>query len=218
MAKFEQQTVYPGIPQKVSLEFARDWARPRISEKRFNHVQGVAKTGRKLAKHAGVDPFLSELAGWLHDACKEVKAAELYKMAKDFGLKLDGFDESNGHLLHGPIAAEVVKRELQITHEPLLDAIRQHTMGEVDMTDLSKVAYLADCLEESRPRDFTDPIWTALGWRPGGKDEGVDLDKAMLVACDLGLQHLIESGKAIHLKTVVVRNWFLERANARRIK
>ena len=30
------------------------------------------------------------------------------------------------------------------------------------MSDISKIVFLADCLEESRPRDYTDPIWRAL--------------------------------------------------------
>jgi hypothetical protein len=61
-------------------------------------------------------------------------------------------------------------------------------------------------LEESRPKDFTDPIWNALKNNPNKK---ADLDAAMLVACDLSLEHLIKSGRVIHIKTVDVRNHFL---------
>lgn len=219
MGKAEKVAAYPGIPREISLDYARRWAKPRTSEKRFRHVEGVASTARILAKKCSpVDPFLAELSGWLHDACKEIKAAELFKMAKDFGLPLEGFDESNGHLLHGPVAAAVIRTELSITNESVLAAISEHTLGAVDMTDLSKVVYLADCLEESRPSDFTDPIWNALGWRPGAHDESgrteLDLNRAILVACDLGLQYLLEDGRPIHLKTVAVRNHFLSLVKA----
>ncbi|HEY9788504.1 MAG TPA: bis(5'-nucleosyl)-tetraphosphatase (symmetrical) YqeK, partial [Candidatus Obscuribacterales bacterium] len=193
-----------------SLDFARRWAEPRVSAKRFRHVEGVARVAREIAEKCNVDPFLAELSGWLHDACKEVKDKELVVMARSFGLRLHPIEEENGHLLHGPVAAQVVKNELGITHQPLLDAISEHTLGAVGMSELSKVSFLADCLEESRPRDFADPIWDALGWKGTKKGNRLDIDRAMLVACDMSLDHLLKSQRVIHPRTIEVRNWFLK--------
>lgn len=190
------------------MERARKWAEPRISHKRFRHVEGVAFTGKKLAKRvAGCDPFLAELACWLHDACKEEKDKQLVVLAKELGMQLDAIEEANGHLLHGPVAALVVKRELGVTNQELLDAIAEHTLGKVGMSELSQVVFLADCLEEGRPKDFTEPIWNALD----KNDKPANLDAAMLVACDLSLKSLLDSKKVIHPRTVQVRNYFLER-------
>lgn len=197
---------YKGIPEDLTLEAARKWAKPRVTEKRFRHIEGVAAVGKEIAQLAGEDAFLSELAGWLHDGCKEWKDKELVKVAQSYGLKLNDVERENGHLLHGPVAAFVARDELNIKHQDLLDAVAEHTLGKVGMTNLSKVVFLADCLEESRPKDFTDPIWNALKNNPNKK---ADLDAAMLVACDLSLEHLIKSGRVIHIKTVDVRNHFL---------
>ncbi|MBS1953484.1 MAG: bis(5'-nucleosyl)-tetraphosphatase (symmetrical) YqeK [Cyanobacteria bacterium SZAS-4] len=233
---------YDGIPYDFTLEKAEEWVRPRISEKRFSHIKGVAKVARELAEEAGCDIFLAELAGWLHDACKETKDRDLVIQAMQFGLQLTRLDKVSGHLWHGPVGAETIKRDLNITNELVLDAIREHTLGAVGMTDLSKVVFLADCLEASRPTDYTDPIWRALrGTEPGVPSESkdskakesnkahkkskkkqdeqaqvLDLDLAMLVACDLGLSQLIESGRVIHPKTVDVRNHYLEIIRERR--
>lgn len=198
---------YKGIPEEVTLDSARKWAKPRVSEKRFGHVEGVAAVGKQIAELAGEDAFLAELAGLIHDGCKEWKDKDLVKAASSYGLKLNDVEKENGHLLHGPVAAFVAREELGIKHQELLDAVSEHTLGKVGMTDLSKVVFLADCLEESRPKDFTDPIWNALKNNPKKK---ADLDAAMLVACDLSLQHLISASRVIHIKTVDVRNYFLK--------
>jgi predicted HD superfamily hydrolase involved in NAD metabolism len=208
---------YDGIPADLTLEKAQEWMRPRISEKRYNHVQGVAKVADELATRTGCDPFLAQLAGWLHDACKETKDRDLVIQALQFGLQLSALDKVNGHLLHGPVAAETIKKDLNVTNPLVLDAIREHTLGAVDMTVLSKVVFLADCLEASRPTDYTDPIWESLHGSASKKSEKkakkssepLDLDLAILTACNLGLRQLLDAGRAIHPKTVDVRNYYL---------
>ena len=66
-----------GIPADLTIERARNWVSPRVSQYRFKHVEGVAQIARELAEHAGCDPFVAELGGWLHDACKEHKDKQL---------------------------------------------------------------------------------------------------------------------------------------------
>jgi predicted HD superfamily hydrolase involved in NAD metabolism len=210
------EKIHEGIPTELTLERAQEWIRPRISDKRFQHVKGVAKVAHELAEDAGCDIFLAELAGWLHDGCKENKDRDLVIQAMQYGLQLSAIDRVNASLLHGPVAAEKIKAELGVTNSLVLDAIREHTLGAVTMTELSKVVFLADCLEASRPSDYTDPIWEALrgssntAEKKSKKKHGLlDLDAAILTACDLGLRQLLDSGRVIHPKTVDVRNHFL---------
>jgi len=211
-----------GIPKNVTIESAREWVRPRVSQHRFNHVEGVAEVAGELADKAGCDKFMAELAGWLHDACKETKDKQLVVEAKEFGIKLLPVEEANGHLLHGPVAAKTVERDLGITNQLVLHAISEHTLGAVDMTIMSQVLFLADCLEASRDDSFTAPIWTALGYEVHHQKSKkrkfvgpLDLDAAILVACDLSLAYLLEDKKTIHPKTVDVRNWYLNKIKTR---
>jgi predicted HD superfamily hydrolase involved in NAD metabolism len=195
---------YDGIPPEVTLEFLKSWVKPRVSEKRYKHIKGVVAVAKEIAQAAQVDIFLAELCGWLHDACKEVKDKQLVHMAREFGLTLDPILEANGHLLHGPVAAEVAKRELSILNKDVYDAVAQHTLGEVPMTRLSQVVFLADCLEASRPEHYTKPIWAALDL-----DGATNLEAAIVVATDEGLKFLISDKKSIHPKTISVRNHYL---------
>ena len=195
---------YPGIPREIDLEFVAEWVRPRVSQKRFDHIVGVAVVAGRLAKKAECSVFLARLSGWLHDACKEVKDKRLVELAREYDIPLDEILSQHGHLLHGPVAAETVKRELKITNSDVYHAIAEHTLGAVPMSELSKVMYLADCLEESRPKSYTQPIWNALDM-----DGEFNMDAAIVVASDEGLKFLIEQGKPIHPKTIDVRNYYL---------
>jgi predicted HD superfamily hydrolase involved in NAD metabolism len=193
----------------LTIKQAKKWVKSRVSEKRFRHITGVAQTARKLAKKYGAEPGKAELAGWLHDACKEFKDKQLVQMANDYGLPLDKVYEENGHLLHGPIAAEVVKRELNFTDELVLNAIREHTLGAVAMTTLSVVVFLADAIEPGRSEDFTKPIWEALE-RAKEIGDAQALNLAVRVTCDMSLRDLLLQGRVIHPRTVEVRNYYTQ--------
>jgi predicted HD superfamily hydrolase involved in NAD metabolism len=199
--------------QLPSIEAARRWVQPRVSEWRLRHIEGVAATARSLAKRVGCDVYLAELAAWLHDACKEIGSKELIALAKEFGLAVHPVEEKNGHLLHGPVGAEVVRRDLAVSNEEILHAIAEHTLGAVPMSLLSKVVFLADALEPRRPTDFTEPIWQALDNGDHASDQ-VNVDRAIAVACDLTIKDLIETGKIIHPRMIEVRNFYWEAANA----
>jgi predicted HD superfamily hydrolase involved in NAD metabolism len=179
----------------------------------LKHIEGVAATACALAKRAGCDIYAAELAGWLHDACKEIGSKELVAQAKEFGLAVHPVEEKNGHLLHGPVAAEVVRRDLGVADEEVLHAIAEHTLGAAPMSLLSKVVFLADALEPGRPADFAGPIWQALGDINSSADR-LNIDRAIAVSCDLTLKDLIESGKTIHPRMVEVRNFYWEAVSA----
>lgn len=214
MSKSKNRTKIDGIPADLELDKVKKWVRSRVTDKRYKHIKGVADVGKSLAKACGVDELPVLLACWLHDSCKEIKSAELITMARAYGMELSTMDERNGHILHGPVASYVVQEQFGITNHDVLSGISEHTLGATTMTRISKVVYLADILEASRPEALTGPIWNALT-RGGGQeaiemDTDVDLDGAILKASDLVIAHLLEKGKAIHPKAVDVRNHFLE--------
>lgn len=195
-----------GIPPGVDESFIKKWLEPRVSPKRLKHIKGVVKVAHKLAERHDCDTYLARLGGWLHDACKEWKADVLVAKAKELGVSYGPIEEAQGHLLHGPVAAAVARTELGISNQDLLNAVAEHTLGNVPMSRLSEVLYLADCLDDTRPTDYTAPIWAALSF-----DDEFNINKAIVTAADLGLLHLMETARPIHPLTVAVRNYYLER-------
>jgi predicted HD superfamily hydrolase involved in NAD metabolism len=192
------------------LQYVEKWVKERISPKRFGHTVGVAQTARQLAQQFSDSSelaFRAELAGWLHDACKEIKENELVQKAKSYGLQIDPIEESNGHLLHGPVAAQLVKHMFHLEDQAVLDAISQHTLGAIDMTLLSKIVFLADAIEPGRPAEYADAIREPI--INGSIDDLVSpLDRAILIACDSSLDYLAQTGKAIHPLTLSVRDYY----------
>jgi predicted HD superfamily hydrolase involved in NAD metabolism len=187
-----------------SILAVQAWSKARVSQKRFKHITGVAQTAIQLAQVLNCDPYLAALAAWLHDACKETKPKDLIEQYRQFGLVPSAVEEANGHILHGPVAAELIKTSLAIKNVDVLNAIREHTLGAINMSLLSKVIFLADALEPGRPEEYTQPIWQALDL--SGK---ANIDLAILVTLDLNLQHLLQARKTIHPKTVEARNYYL---------
>lgn len=194
-----------GIPKNINISTLKKWVEGRVSTKRFKHICGVAVAARTIAAKHGCDPELAEIAAWLHDCCKEMKERELLEAAKTLNVPFTEIEEKHGHLLHGPVAAAVVKKELGIKNQDVLNAISEHTLGNAPMCPLSEVLYLADCLEEGRDTNYTAPIWAALDL-----DGEFNIAKAIVIASNLGLIHLVESGRPIHPRAVMVRNYYLE--------
>ncbi|MGD9679983.1 MAG: bis(5'-nucleosyl)-tetraphosphatase (symmetrical) YqeK [Candidatus Obscuribacterales bacterium] len=201
---------YEGIPADLENQLLERWVKDRVSQKRFDHIQGVMLVGEQISARAGIDPYPVWLACLLHDACKEIKNDDLLRESKRLGLKIGKQEKDNPHLLHGPVAALTVREAFGIENEDVLCAIAEHTLGSTSMCKISKVVYLADALEASRPNALTEPVWQALG-----TDGKPDLDAAIFQASNLVLKHLLEKGKPIHIKAVKVRNHFLARLRKR---
>ncbi len=210
------------------LDNSISWVQERVTAKRFEHIKGVAQAGEYIASKLPLDLDKDKiaLACWLHDSCKELKASELVLQAKRFGLNPSKFEEENGHLLHGPVAAMTVKEKWNIDDKDILEGIAEHTLGMAPMSLFSQVVYLADALEQSRPFDFVMPIWNELGLVPyfesnnslaldiTKKEAELCLAKAMLKASDASIDHLLKVQKPIHPRAVDVRNYFLAKVKA----
>ena len=118
-------------------------------------------------------------------------------------------EEENGHLLHGPVAAQLVKNTFALNNIEILNAIAEHTLGAVDMCLLSKIVFLADAIEPNRTAEYADPIRQAI-YDCSSDTTASSLDRAILIACNSNLQLLLETNKVIHPRTIEVRNYYLQ--------
>jgi|AGTN01.1.fsa_nt_gi putative HD superfamily hydrolase of NAD metabolism len=218
-----------GIPDDLTMEVASKWTAGRVSKKRFHHIQGVVAVGGQLARALNVDPFPVELACMLHDSSKELGASDLIILAKSRGMELVPHEEEHGHVLHGPVGAMIASETFGLTNMDVLAAIAEHTLGNLDMCIISKLVYIADKIEESRPVEATATIWEALGTdalqlqtfaknhdhRKHGKHINhaeklnLNLNAAILASCNMVLGHMVKKNKPIHPRSVEVRNNFL---------
>lgn len=180
----------------MNLESLREATRKQMPDKRWKHTLGVVETAIKLAKRFGGNPEKAELAALLHDYSKAWPIDRMEEIIRRQQLpeELLHFDKE---LWHAHVGAWAVQTEHQITDEEVLNAIRYHTSGRVNMTQLDKIICLADYMEPGR--DF-----------PGvGKIRELakhNIEEALVAGFDSTIELLIERGKRIFPLTVLARN------------
>lgn len=139
-----------GTETDPPLETADGFARARLSEKRYDHTLRVADVAERLARIHNLDPGRARLAAILHDAARETEPDEFLRLAENWNLPFGEPEKESPKLLHGPVAAELSRRELGVEDEDVLEAIRAHTTGRPGMGPLALVLYIADKIEPAR--------------------------------------------------------------------
>jgi len=171
----------------------------KMSEKRFNHVLRVEKKALELAKKYQVDLEKASIAALTHDYAKERPDDEMISIIHTEGFSEDLLEYGNP-IWHGVLGAYLVKKELGISDKEILDAITIHTTGAKDMSELAKVIYVADYIEDGR--DF-----------PGVVEARVvadnNLDEAVAFETYHTLTHLLQQKKKIYPKTLETYNYWV---------
>ncbi len=185
---------------ELTVEKAQELIRGRLSRERYRHSLGVAQVAREMAQRFGADPYQASLAGILHDYAKGIPGGDLLQIAHDNGLITDEVEKLVPDLLHAPVGAFLLRKEVGVCDEALLSAVAKHTLGDLEMTVLDKIIFLADMLEPGRDYPGLERL-QCLADR--------DLDLAMQYGLDLTLRYCLERGRLIHPLTVRVRNRFL---------
>ncbi len=122
----------------------------RLSPKRYAHTRGVVEMALEYAKQNGLDYDETFIAALFHDIAKELPMEESLRLCALYHIELDEFEKSHLHLAHGKIGAAILENELGIHKASIINSIKYHTVGRLNMTDLEKVIYLADMTEEGR--------------------------------------------------------------------
>lgn len=125
-------------------------AKKTLSEKRFYHTSCVVKQAQKLARIYGCDQRKAMTAAWLHDICKEMKPETQLQWAQKYGIIFDDAQRSQPKTWHGMAACGYMKLELEISDPEIISAVRYHTTGCAEMSELDEVVYLADLTSEDR--------------------------------------------------------------------
>jgi predicted HD superfamily hydrolase involved in NAD metabolism len=180
---------------------AEAFARERLSAKRYGHTLRVANAAEDLARAHGLDPDRAHLAGLLHDTAREVSSDEYLELAGRWGLPFGGPERESPKLLHGPVAAELARRELGVQDAEVLDAVREHTTGRPGMGPLSLVLFVADKIEPAR--DYPSVGRLRLLARE-------DLRGAAAESLRRSIAHNEERGRPTHPASIETLAWLAE--------
>lgn len=184
----------------LSIEEIKLYLRENLKESRYIHTLGVADTAKKLAKINGVSEEKAEIAGLAHDVAKNLSKDRMKEIMKENNIVLSKVEENNSNLWHSIVAPVEAADKLGIKDEEILDAVRWHTTGKINMSTLTKIIYIADMIEPSR--DFK-------GIEDIRKAAFEDLDKGVYYGLNSSIEVLLVRNLLIDENTISARNYFL---------
>ncbi len=191
-----------------TTDYILNWLIENLSEKRYKHSLGAALCAQKLAKLYNQDEKKAYLAGLIHDCAKNQDDFKLIDIIKN-EIKT-GFLESelkNPKTYHAIVGAYFVKKIFEIDDNEIISAVRNHTIGSVDMTIFDKIIFLADKIEpNTRDEKYSKKIWKIIE-----KNKGViGLDLAILKCFSETIKSLVKRKLYICPTTIDVYNKLIE--------
>ncbi|GIN38574.1 bis(5'-nucleosyl)-tetraphosphatase (symmetrical) YqeK [Heyndrickxia oleronia] len=168
----------------------------QLTEKRYTHTLGVMETAIDLAKLYKADEKKAELAAIFHDYAKFRPLEEMKKIIIE--QKFDPFLlQYNPELWHAPVGAYLIQEEVGIKDVEIINAVRYHTSGRMNMTLLEKIIYLADYIEPGR--QFP-------GVEEARKLAKKDLDEALIYSVKNTIIFLMNKNQAVYPDTFTFYN------------
>jgi nicotinate-nucleotide adenylyltransferase len=187
---------------RPDLAWLRQEAHRFLKPTRVPHVLGTEQEAVRLAKRWGLSPEQAAEAAICHDITKRLEREEQLRLCDKYDIMIDDYERASEKLLHSKTGAALTQ-DLFGLDEEVIQAIRWHTTGRPDMTDLQKIIYLADYIEPNRA-DFD-------GLEELRKTAYEDLDAAMELGMRMSLAEVAQRGYAPHENTVTGHAWYLAR-------
>lgn len=127
--------------------------RETLKPGRYEHTLNVASLAHALARRHGLDAEKARLAGLLHDAGRRFPPPLLAEYARKRRLKIPRGALTAAlepMLLHAYISEDLARREFGVDDPEVLSAVRKHTLGDLKMSPLDKLVYVADACSADR--------------------------------------------------------------------
>lgn len=174
----------------------------RLTPKRLYHSICVAEKAKHLAEKYGSDAEKAYTAGLIHDIMKNQTVEEMLELIENDGQVLTDSEKAITVTLHA-IAGEVyLRKNLNVTDEEILSAVRWHTTGKEDMSLFEKIIYVADLVSDDREYLDVNEV------RQLAEE---DLDKTLLRGLSFTIEDNARKHKLIHIDTVKAYNYLAER-------
>lgn len=160
-----------------------------LPEKRYVHSVNVMHEAAVLAEYHGVNEKKACLTGLLHDCGREFHNSEIVLEAQKRGLKLSNIEIEQPVLVHAHLGVIIAQEKYDVQDEEVLKAIKEHTTGNVGMSELSMVVFLTDLIEPERKQKGVERLRHIAR---------KNLHAAMIEALSLNIRFLLQTKRFIH--------------------
>ena len=175
------------------------------------HIARAQDVARELAPYHKVPPEQAALGILAHDVARAMSGPELLHCAAQFALPVGMVDRQAPVLLHGPVGAEILRREEGLTAAgedgdndwgELYQAVYWHTTAHPGLDAMGKVVFLADKLDPNKGKKYPyQPLIMELARE--------NLDAALLEFLTRQIIDLTSRGLLVHPMMVKARNALL---------
>ena len=188
----------------------------RMSEKRFAHTLSVMDTALMLADHTVPESRnVVSVAALLHDIAKEIPIDDQIAFLEREGETISEFDLQSKGVIHSYTAPYVVQRDFrEYATSEVLSAVRNHTLGDPDMSFVDEIIFLADFIEASRGYktciELRQNVVENLS-KNNFSENVLLIHSACIEEIDSTLKMLLSEKKFINPKIILTRNALLSK-------
>ena len=165
-----------------------------LPQKRLIHTANVTVCALYKAKELGLDSEKVRISAMLHDCAKYIDPASV----KGFELPVD----VPPPVAHAFVGAHVARHVLGVTDNEIIDAIKYHTSGRANMSNLEKLIFVADMVEDGRVYDGVDRLRKLY--------YTMDFDTCFKYCLEEELQHLLNKKQYIYKETLNASQYYLK--------
>ena len=135
----------------LSINMINEQIKLNLLNERYEHSVRVAETARMLALRFNLNADKAYIAGLLHDCAKDMNVDKLIATAIELGIEINEVQRQKPlKFLHPQIGAYIAKNQYGVNDKEILQAIRYHHEGSLDMTVFDKIIALSDMVEPNR--------------------------------------------------------------------
>ena len=164
-----------------------------------SHIYRVRDVALELAAPHNIDLQQAELGALAHDVCRAVPGEDLIRMASELDVPVSDVEQDFPLLLHGPVGAELLRKEEDLNDDILYEAVRWHSTAHASLDPLGKLVFLADKLDPQKAAVYS--------YQAKLHDMALEsLDLALLEFLSREMAKRIEGGGTVHPASVDARN------------
>lgn len=164
-----------------------------LDENRYHHTLGVMFTAAAMAMVWDVSLEQAQLAGLLHDCAKCIPNGKKISMCRKHEVPVTDFELEHPFLIHAVLGAYLAGKKYGVTDPEIQSAIRWHTTGKPEMSELEMILYIADYIEPQRDRAPRLEMIRRLAF--------TDLEECMYEILSDSMKYLSENPEDLDRKT-----------------
>ena len=167
-----------------------------------SHIGRVEALAAEFAAAHQLEAERVRLCAQAHDLCRWMRGEDLLAKAREFGIPVHVVEERNPILLHGQVAAEMLRMK-GLKDQVVYDGVYHHSTAYPGLHPVAKAVFLADKLEPNKAGRYAYSS-EALKARAMGS-----LDEALLEFLSREIGTSVARGQMVHPSALEARNELL---------